>query len=404
MGQSTHPSVKQRKELPPMMYLEALVLFVLERIQAQTKTQWNLLTTNYSRGPLLVGASVFFKVLVRIAPRAWSIASKTTAVSVVGVSALLVAYFGVKAVAPQYLVNIDIATMFTSAESAVVSETQPSPLQSEVDAVVNSFNIWTHNAERQTRATQEAFNQNPEPTEIDLLVASVSDAPVLEQERVDSSSIQWVFNDDSPVAEPESRAYHSGVRTLLVAPVSPMDADLLVASVRNQIDWDQERIDHSSATPTSAQEQELDRWIHANDSPDNEQPAETESRAYYSAVRTPSFELTDTTWAGNALPLSTVRYLVAQYDWDVEKALAILHCESGRNPLVVNDDPSTYDYSVGLFQINLYGYLREVNPSEEWLKDPTNNVEYAYGMYEHRGWNPWRICSEKADNQLQLAE
>ena len=113
-----------------------------------------------------------------------------------------------------------------------------------------------------------------------------------------------------------------------------------------------------------------------------------------------SLERTDKTWAGRALPLSTVRQIVSQYDWNVEKALRIVFCESGRNPRIINDTPRTRDYSVGLFQINLFHLLENMRPSEEWLKNPINNVEYAYKLYQNHGWNPWKTCSAKADKAM----
>ena len=59
--------------------------------------------------------------------------------------------------------------------------------------------------------------------------------------------------------------------------------------------------------------------------------------------------------------------------------------ESGNNPLTINDNPSTGDYSVGCFQINLIGSMRYTRPSEEWLKIASNNVSYAYRMYIEQG-------------------
>jgi hypothetical protein len=59
--------------------------------------------------------------------------------------------------------------------------------------------------------------------------------------------------------------------------------------------------------------------------------------------------------------------------------------ESRNDPLTVNDDPSTGDYSVGCFQINLIGNMRATRPPEEWLKVAENNVSYAYKMYSEQG-------------------
>jgi hypothetical protein len=93
-------------------------------------------------------------------------------------------------------------------------------------------------------------------------------------------------------------------------------------------------------------------------------------------------------------------YLLLKYDWNVEHARAIMMCESGGNPQRVNDNPKTKDYSVGLYQINLYGGNARTRPSEEWLKIPENNIEYAYKLYKSQGnrfgtTGGWFNCSKK---------
>ncbi len=66
-------------------------------------------------------------------------------------------------------------------------------------------------------------------------------------------------------------------------------------------------------------------------------------------------------------------------------AKRILICESGGNPLAMNTRPP--DYSVGLFQINLYGGNAANRPSEGWLKVGANNIAYAAQMYRNAGYS-----------------
>ena len=76
---------------------------------------------------------------------------------------------------------------------------------------------------------------------------------------------------------------------------------------------------------------------------------------------------------------------ILKYDWNVTQAHAIMNIESEGDQTIVNDNPRTGDYSVGCFQINLIGNMRNTRPPEEWLKIAANNVQYAYGMYKSQG-------------------
>lgn len=87
----------------------------------------------------------------------------------------------------------------------------------------------------------------------------------------------------------------------------------------------------------------------------------------------------------SGVALSDCASEINKYDWNTKQAYDIMMIESGNNPTIVNDNPNTGDYSVGCFQINLIGNMRNTRPSEEWLKVAENNVQYAYGMYKSQG-------------------
>ena len=87
------------------------------------------------------------------------------------------------------------------------------------------------------------------------------------------------------------------------------------------------------------------------------------------------------------------RRILGQYDWDAEIAYKVMMAESGGKETALNNNPSTKDYSVGLFQINLYGNLADYRPSKKWLSVGSNNIEYAYKMWTESGWTPWSVCT-----------
>jgi len=80
---------------------------------------------------------------------------------------------------------------------------------------------------------------------------------------------------------------------------------------------------------------------------------------------------------------------------DSDNALKIADCESGFRPDRVNDNPKTKDYSIGLFQINLFGDLAKTRPSEQALKDPETNILWAKKIFDDRGGfaGAWSVCS-----------
>jgi len=75
-------------------------------------------------------------------------------------------------------------------------------------------------------------------------------------------------------------------------------------------------------------------------------------------------------------------------------AVKVANCESGLNPNALNNNPRTRDYSVSIFQINLYGSLANSRPSKEWLMNPKNNIDYSHAMFLKEGWRPW-TCIHK---------
>lgn len=100
-----------------------------------------------------------------------------------------------------------------------------------------------------------------------------------------------------------------------------------------------------------------------------------------------------TTVLPEVTPCDYYKQLIRQYDWNDEIAISIMLAESQCDVDVVNDNPATKDYSVGLFQVNLYGTNAKYRPSEEALKDPKVNIEFAYKLYKSSGFqSQWGVC------------
>jgi Lysozyme like domain len=89
---------------------------------------------------------------------------------------------------------------------------------------------------------------------------------------------------------------------------------------------------------------------------------------------------------------------IAKYDWDYQTAYNVMMAESGGRYWEVNNTPATGDYSVGCFQVNLYGNNARNRPSEEQLKIPSVNVQWAYNNYVSNGRSfigQWGVCRDK---------
>lgn len=86
------------------------------------------------------------------------------------------------------------------------------------------------------------------------------------------------------------------------------------------------------------------------------------------------------------------RELVEKHDWNVDVMMKIMEAESGCRSQIINDNPKSGDYSIGLFQINLFGGNAKHRPSEEELKKPEVNVEWAYKIFKEQGISAWGVC------------
>lgn len=89
---------------------------------------------------------------------------------------------------------------------------------------------------------------------------------------------------------------------------------------------------------------------------------------------------------------------IAKYDWQQSVAIAVATAESGLSTTVVNDTPATGDYSIGCFQINIYGANARNRPSESELMNAATNVAYAYRLYAGNGNSfigQWGVCRAK---------
>jgi len=85
-------------------------------------------------------------------------------------------------------------------------------------------------------------------------------------------------------------------------------------------------------------------------------------------------------------------------------AVKMAKAESSMRAEVINDNPKTGDYSVGVFQINLYKDLAKSRPSVEWLQIPENNIQFAKGLYDScktKTGNGWKCDWKTSWNKIK---
>lgn len=82
--------------------------------------------------------------------------------------------------------------------------------------------------------------------------------------------------------------------------------------------------------------------------------------------------------------------LLAQYDWNVSIAAAVMQAESGCNP---SASSPTCDH--GLMQINCV-HAAAVGGNLALLDDPATNVRVAYQVYSGAGWSAWTTFTSGA--------
>lgn len=83
------------------------------------------------------------------------------------------------------------------------------------------------------------------------------------------------------------------------------------------------------------------------------------------------------------------RYLVEQYDWNVQVMAAVMRAESGCNPNAVS--PVNYDgvRDYGLMQ--LHG---------QYILDPSQNVAAAYRLWQVQGYHAWSAYNNGSYEQF----
>lgn len=88
------------------------------------------------------------------------------------------------------------------------------------------------------------------------------------------------------------------------------------------------------------------------------------------------------------------RDLIAQYDWDLDTALAVCQAESGGRADAHN--PANYNGTddKGLFQINSVHVGRLIGDEDRF--NPELNVAAAYSIYLGSGWRAWSAFNNES--------
>jgi hypothetical protein len=81
------------------------------------------------------------------------------------------------------------------------------------------------------------------------------------------------------------------------------------------------------------------------------------------------------------------RPLVEVYDWDTERMLRIMRCESGGNPNAVSH---TDDW--GLLQLHAPLWTKAFGVTRQQLLEPTLNVDLAWRIWADWGYQAW-VCN-----------
>lgn len=103
-------------------------------------------------------------------------------------------------------------------------------------------------------------------------------------------------------------------------------------------------------------------------------------------------------------------YIDEVFGKDADDAKKIMMCESGGNPENIGDthimcqnNGEMVGDSIGLFQIRTGGCgwnraKQNGMSADEFraeMKDPFKNIDYAYEIYQRRGWSAWLNCANK---------